>query len=187
MNVADLYKRAVYEFDRRVQSIHDDQWGAGTPCTEWSVRDVVNHIVNEDKWVVPLLDGKTIEEVGDAFDGDLLGDDPTGAWTTASQEALGAVQRDGAMEVTTHLSFGDLPGRDYLGQVVSDHAIHAWDVARGIGADEQLDPELVRFVHDFLAPQVSAWRDVGVFGPEIDVAEDADPQTKLLALVGREA
>lgn len=187
MNVPDLYKRAVYEFDRRLQSIKDDQWDAATPCTEWTVRDVVNHMVNENKWVPPLLAGKTIEQVGDAFDDDLLGDDPKAAWRAASQEALAAAHGDGAMDVTAHLSFGDFPGHYYIGQLLSDHTIHAWDVARAVGAAEELDRELVAFAHDFLAPESEQWRQVGIFGPEIDVPGDADPQTKLLALVGREA
>jgi uncharacterized protein (TIGR03086 family) len=82
-----------------------------------------------------------------------------------------------------HLSFGDVPGREYLGQLTADHVIHAWDLARGIGGDDRLDPELVEFVHDFMAPQVDQWRAAGVFGPAVDVPADADLQTKLLASI----
>ena len=63
--------------------------------------------------------------------------------------------------------------------------IHAWDLARGIGGDERLDPELVEFVHALMAPQVEQWRDAGVFAAAVDVPDDADLQTKLLALTGR--
>ena len=48
---------------------------------------------------------------------------------------------DGAMDRTTHLSYGDVPGRDYVFEVFTDLTIHGWDLARGIGADEQIDPD----------------------------------------------
>ncbi|MDQ3985484.1 MAG: maleylpyruvate isomerase family mycothiol-dependent enzyme, partial [Actinomycetota bacterium] len=70
------FKKAVEEFDRRVEQIRDDQWELPTPCSEWNVRDLVGHLVYEDKWAAPLLEGQTIEQVGDRFEGDLLGDDP---------------------------------------------------------------------------------------------------------------
>lgn len=184
MNVPALFKRAVDEFDRRVLVITDDQWGNATPCPDWDVRALVDHIIVEARWVPPLLEGKTIEEVGSELDDDL--DDPKTAWALASKDAMAAAERDGAMEVTAHLSFGDFPGEVYLSQVLADHVVHAWDLARGIGADDGLDPELVAFVDDFYAPQVKLWRQAGAFGDPVEVPEDADRQTKLLAMVGRD-
>ena len=58
------------------RGVGEDQWGAPTPCADWDVRELVNHVAGEDLWTAPLLEGSTIEEVGDRFDGDLLGDDP---------------------------------------------------------------------------------------------------------------
>lgn len=184
-DVAGLYERAIDEFDRRVAQVGDDQWHASTPCTEWDVRDLVNHLVNENMWAVPLLEGKTIAEVGSAFDGDLLGDDPKAVWSRSAREGLRAAQAEGAMERTVHLSFGDASGADYISQVLADHVIHSWDLARGIGADERLDPDLVDFVLETLGPQAEDWRNAGVFGGEVDAGPEADPQTKLLALTGR--
>jgi uncharacterized protein (TIGR03086 family) len=185
--LVSLFGRAVGEFDARVQAVADDQWGAPTPDVEWDVRTLVNHVTGEDLWAPPLLDGMTIAEVGDRFDGDLLGGDPKAAWGAAVVGARGAVGQDGALDRTTHLSFGDLPGSDYVSQLVCDHVIHAWDLARAIGADERLDPELVEWVHGYLAPQAEAWRSAGAFGPVVDVPADADAQTRLLALTGRRA
>jgi uncharacterized protein (TIGR03086 family) len=86
-----------------------------------------------------------------------------------------------------HLSFGDFPGRVYLGQVMSDLVIHSWDLARGINGDDQLDPELVDFVIAELTPQAEAWRSAGAFEEKVEVPDSADGQTKLLALAGRKA
>jgi uncharacterized protein (TIGR03086 family) len=184
-DVVELFRRATDEFDRRVRAVTEDQWTDGTPCTEWDVRTLVNHLVNEDKWVTPLLEGKTIEDVGDSLDGDLLGDDPVGAWEQAKREAVAATQQEGVAERTVHVSFGDISGDDYLSQVATDHVVHAWDLARAIGVDERLDPELVQFAYDVLEPQAEAWRSAGVFKDEVEVPEGADRQAQLLAITGR--
>jgi uncharacterized protein (TIGR03086 family) len=187
VSIPELFKRAIDEFDKRVQQIGDDQWDNRTPCPDWSVRDLVNHLVTENVWVPPLLDGKTIAEVGNQFDGDLLGADPKKAWTAAAEEALSAAEQPGAMEATAHLSFGDFSGDNYVSQVLCDHVIHAWDLARGIGADDGLDPELVAYADRFFSPILEAYRAAGAFGPAAEVPADSDDQTKLLANAGRKA
>jgi uncharacterized protein (TIGR03086 family) len=186
-DLAELYERSIEEFDKRVQAIDDDKWNAQTACSDWDVRTLVNHIVYENVWVPPLLDGKTIAEVGDAFEGDLLGDDPKEAWRRSAKGAIEAVAAPGVKDRTVHVSFGDIPGELYVGQVLSDNVIHAWDLAQGIGADLTLDPELVDYVYDFLTPQAEIYRSSGAFANVIDVPEDADKQTRLLAMTGRRA
>ena len=185
--LVSLFDRAVTEFDTRVRAVADAQWSASTPNVEWDVRTLVNHVTGEDLWAPSLLDGMTIADVGDRFDGDLLGDDPKAAWVAAAAGARAAVGQEGALARTVHVSFGDIPGSDYLSQLVCDHVLHAWDLARAVGAEEQLDPELVEWVHGYLAPQAEAWRSAGAFGPRIEVPADADLQTRLLALTGRRA
>ena len=86
-----------------------------------------------------------------------------------------------------HLSYGDVPAEDYLTQLTGDFVVHAWDLARGIGADDRLDPELVTFVYDTAEPMADAFAASGMFAPRVDVSEDADAQTRLLALFGRRA
>jgi uncharacterized protein (TIGR03086 family) len=175
------------EFDSRVAAIGDDQWGLQTPNTQWSVRDVVNHLVYEDLWAPPLFSGSTIQEVGDRFDGDVLGDDPKGAWRSASIEALGVIEAPGAMERIVHLSFGDVPGNEYALQLFADHLIHAWDLAHGIGSDERLDPELVDACTEWFGPFESAYRSWGAIADRPEIPEGADAQTRLLAMWGRRA
>jgi uncharacterized protein (TIGR03086 family) len=185
MNAPDLHQRALDEFGRRVVAIPEGGWRASTPNPEWDVRDLVNHLVNENRWTPPLLAGSSIEEVGDRFEGDLLGDDPTGAWGDSSRQAARAVQEDGAMERTVHLSFGDVPGEEYAMQLFADHLIHAWDLARAIGADEQLDPELVTACSGWFSQREDAYRAAGAVGERPEIAPDAGPQAALLAMFGR--
>lgn len=185
MNVPDLHRRALDEFGRRVLAIPEDGWHMSTPNPEWDVQALVNHILDENRWTPPLLSGSTIEEVGDRFEGDLLGDDPIGAWIDSSRQATQAVHGAGAMERTVHLSFGDVPGEEYALQLFADHLIHAWDLARAIGADERLDPELVAVCSRWFAEREDMYRAAGAIGERPETAPDADPQTVLLASFGR--
>jgi uncharacterized protein (TIGR03086 family) len=180
----EMYRRSVEDFGSRVMAIGPDAWEQPTPCSDWNVRDLVRHLVYEELWAPPLLAGATIDEIGDRFEGDILGADPQVAWKEAAAAALAAATDD-SLGRTVHLSFGDFPGAEYLGQITADHVIHAWDLARGIGGDERLAPDLVQFVYDFMAPQVEQWAAAGVFAPAVSVPDDADVQTKLLAMTGR--
>ena len=187
MDVPGRFGRAVAEFDARVRQIGDHQWQAATPDADWCVRDLVNHLVSEALWAPPLLAGSTIAEVGDRFDGDVLGPDPKAAWTAAAAEAVRAVKEDGAMDRIVHLSFGDFPGSEYTMQLFADHLIHAWDLARAIGADEHLDEELVASCATWFAPMEEAYRGAGAIAARPPVPGDADAQTLLLARFGRRA
>lgn len=80
MDVGDLHRRSIEEFGKRIEAVGDDQWELPTPCSDWDVRTLVNHIVAENLWTPPLMEGQTIADVGDRFDGDVLGADPKRAW-----------------------------------------------------------------------------------------------------------
>ena len=147
----------------------------------------MNHLVGEDLWAPPLLAGSTIAEVGDRFEGDVLGAEPKGAWTVASAAAVQAVEADGAMDRIVHLSFGDFPGSEYALQLFADHLIHAWDLARAIGADEHLDDELVASCATWFEAVEEAYRSAGAIAAPPPVPGRADAQTLLLARFGRRA
>jgi uncharacterized protein (TIGR03086 family) len=187
MNISVMFRSAVEEFDARVRLIGDHQWRAATPDEDWSVRDLVNHVAGEDLWAPPLLAGSTIAEVGDRFDGDVLGADPGAAWAAASAGAVRAVGEDGAMDRIVHLSFGDCPGREYALQLFADHLIHAWDLARAISADERLDAGLVTSCAAWFDAMEDAYRGAGAIVARPPVPGDADAQTVLLARFGRSA
>jgi uncharacterized protein (TIGR03086 family) len=184
MNETAAFRRASDGFLRREGQITADQWSASTPCTEWDVRALVNHIAGEYLWVKEMLDGRTVAEVGDRLDGDLLGDDPLQALTNAQQGALAALDEPDALGKTVHLSFGDVPAAEYARQMTVDSVIHSWDLARATRGDETLDPELVDLCFAELQATANDWRSAGVFGPET-APSDGSTQAKLLALSGR--
>jgi uncharacterized protein (TIGR03086 family) len=183
----ELYVRAMAATRRYVDGVRPDQWHAATPCAEWDVKQVANHIVGENLWAGELFQGKTIEQVGTRLDGDLAGDDPAAAYRDSVSVASGAVLAPGAMQATCHLSFGDFSGADYAAQLFMDTLIHGWDIARATGQATRLDADLVTACIPIAQQITKMARGSGVFGEELPVSADADPQTRLLALVGRRA
>jgi uncharacterized protein (TIGR03086 family) len=184
-DVLTLFRRALDDFGRRVHAVRDDQWAAPTPCTDWNVRALVNHLAVEHLWVPPLLAGRTVADVGDRFDGDQLGDKPVAAWDAAAAASLAEFSADGALDRTVHLSYGDRPAREYCREMVLDLAVHGWDLARATGGDERMDPEMVTVAYEHLAPIAHLWQGTGIFAASVPVPDDADQQTRLLALTGR--
>jgi uncharacterized protein (TIGR03086 family) len=185
MDVIELHRRTVEVFLERVDAIADDQWGDPTPCADWDVRALVNHVVGEDRWTAPLLGGSTIAEVGDRFDGDLLGADPAASASDAAAEAVASVGYHLPTGGKVHLSYGDEDMAEYLTQLTADHLIHGWDVAVATGGDTSLDPELVAAVGAWFAEREELYRGAGIVGPRVDVTGD-DPQARLLAASGRD-
>jgi uncharacterized protein (TIGR03086 family) len=179
LDVREVYRRASTAFSTAAHRI-GDRWQAQTPCAEWDVRQLLHHVVEEERWTPPLFAGETIASVGDRFAGDVRGDDPLGSLDDAAAAALDAVLAEGAMERTVHLSFGDFPGREYALQLAADHLVHAWDMARAVEADETLD-----VIRDWFRSMEQAYRDAGVIGPRPPVPAGIDPQAELLVMFGR--
>lgn len=165
----------------------EEALGWPTPCEDWNVRDLVNHVVGEALWVAPLVAGKTISDVGDRFSGDVVGADPAAAWAEAWASASGAVTSEASdvLDRTVHLSYGDVPARDYVAELTNDLVIHGWDLARGLQVDDTIDADLVREVTRRTEPFADRMAGSGMYAPRVEVAPDADEQTRLLAMYGR--
>jgi len=179
--------RAQDAFDARLRGVESDQWGLATPCGEWTVRDLVNHVVIGGSMAVRLLDGATVEQLIPLFGADGLGDDPLGArrrTVAAEREAFAA---PGALDRIVHHPAGDVPGAMLLGFRTGDNLLHAWDLARATSGDEALPDDVVVEVWAALEPLGPTIATLGVFGdgPSGDVGSDAPLQTRLLDLSGR--
>jgi uncharacterized protein (TIGR03086 family) len=185
MDVTTLHRRTVEWWESRVQGIPPDAWDNSTPCESWSVRDLVNHVTGEELWTVPLMEGATIADVGDRFEGDVLGDDPAGTSRAAASAAVRTVDEVAPRGVKVHLSYGDEDAEEYVRQLAADHLVHGWDLAVATGADARLDPELVEAVAGWFAEREELYRAGGAIAPHVD--RHGDPQTELLAAFGRDA
>jgi len=180
----ELFVESIGRFADRVDGITDDQWVQRTPCDEWDVRALVGHVCGEQLWAPHLVDGETIEQVGDRYDGDVLGDDPKATFRRAVEASTAAFGRADLDELV-HLSFGDVPCRVYLDQMLTDAEVHGWDLARALGDDADLEPETASYLLPGVQAQEELLRSSGMFGEPVPVDGGADDATRLLALLGR--
>jgi uncharacterized protein (TIGR03086 family) len=185
LDLPEVHARSLAATRRYVAGVRDDQWALPTPCEDWNVRELVNHIVTGNEWADELGHGKTIEEVGDRLDGDILGSDPLAAYDSSAKAAETVFREPGAMDRPCAVSYGPVPGEVYCGHRFIDVLIHGWDLAIGTGQDATLDPELVDACLQVVEPQAELLAGSGAFGGDVPVDDGAGPQTRLLAMLGR--
>ena len=175
---ADRYARVSSGFTERLQGVASDQWTLSTPCEEWTVRDLVTHVVDTQRRVLGLLGGSVTSADPD---GDLLA-----PWSEARAALLGAV-RDPARADTEVQAFAGLtPFHELVGGLAcSDTVIHTWDLARATDQPEELDAGAVEHCGAVIAGFGEAMRRPGGFGPPLDCPADADAQSKFLHFAGR--
>jgi hypothetical protein len=149
------------------------------------VRDLVNHVVGEDLWTVPLMQGQTIADVGSRFDGDVLGENAVASALDAAKEAASVVAERLPRGERVHLSYGEEDPAEYIRQIAADHLIHSWDLAAATGGDTRFDPDLVEEVAAWFADKEELMRSYGVIGPRVTMT--GEPQSDLLAAFGRDA
>jgi len=179
--VAQRYRRAAGRFTDTIAAVAPSAWEQPAPCEGWVARDVVRHLVD---WVPGLLrSGAGIElPAGPSVD-----DDPLGAWTTMS-DAIQSVLDDPATTERTfsHPQAGTHPLEQAIGMfILGDVVIHTWDLAHATGSDETLDASEVAAMYFGMLPLDEMLRASGQYGPRVEVPEDADLQTKLIAFTGR--
>jgi uncharacterized protein (TIGR03086 family) len=188
MDELALLRRAGSEFGRRLTHVTPDRLERQSPCAEWTVRDLISHVVGESIMSVRLLAGADAEESVFGLDGDIVGTDASAAFATAAAAEYAAFSQSGAMGRTVHHPAMDMPGIQLLGFRIGGLTLHAWDLARGAGGDETLDSGLVEAVWAQLSPMASFMAQTGVFGagPSGRVGHTAPLQERLLDLTGRQ-
>jgi uncharacterized protein (TIGR03086 family) len=177
-----LLDLAVGEFEARLARVSEDQWPAPTPCEGWDVRFLVAHVVGGNRFASLVLDGveaaAAIEEV---MGRQQLGDQPLADFTTTAAAQRLRFAAPGRLDRPVSHPLGGMPARRFAELRSFDLTLHAWDLARAIGADEELDATLV----DSVLGMVEA----GPMGfgttPREVVGPGAPPQQRLLALGGR--
>jgi uncharacterized protein (TIGR03086 family) len=181
-----LFHGALDDFTDTVRGVSDEQWHTPTPCPDWDVYALVNHVVGEQLWMPPLFNGRTVAEVGDQFSGDVVKPEPVAVASRAAAEVKTTVAEPGALGRTVHLSFGDTSGEEYVRQLLADHLIHRWDLAVATGQDPTLNRAVTEAVADWFNDREEMYREGGFIGPRVPVPDDADPSFQLLSRFGRD-
>ena len=174
------------EFARRLRLVGPDDWGRPTPCSEWDVRALVNHVVGANLRYQMLLHGAPIELVEATRSVDHLGHDALESFVATADAVVASFRENGALERVAQHSTGDRTGRELLSMRILDVAIHGWDLACAIGADETLDGDVVACLLAYtagldLGPHQRSFAQAGA-----DVSHDASPQDQLLRRLGRQ-
>lgn len=178
--IAERYRRVAGQFSRRVGEVPAGAWDNPSPCEGWVARDVVRHLA---EWLPAFFFERWPVERPPVPPAD---EDPVGAWsavdiairTALDDPAIAGARRDTPLgEVTFEQALDTICTPDVL--------VHTWDLARSTGLEETLDAEEVRRFVAGMEPMDRAMRDSGHYGPRVEVPDDADEQTRMLAFVGR--
>ena len=187
----DLFGKGLHQFGLRVHRIQPQQWALSTPCIDWTVRELVTHLVDEQRWVPPLLRGESLEQAtsevegaGDLLAGGMHLDGGTTAWDESAGTARMSFASLESLDQQVHLSRGSTPARAYLSEMICDLAVHSWDLGKAISHEDPMPDDLVTFALEQFET-VGDLSGSGFFGPPVDVPSDAPPLDRLVALTGR--
>jgi uncharacterized protein (TIGR03086 family) len=161
------------------------QYGDRTPCVEWTVRDLLNHMIGGAHMYAMIVRG---EYSAAAFeDGrDFIGDDPAASYDAAIAELFAAAAKDGAVERVVSGTVGEAPVALHAGLLTVDHAMHGWDLAKATGQDATIPPEVADAGWAIYGGNIPAEFRGGWFGTEIEMGTETSTQDKLLAYTGRD-
>lgn len=180
VSVEDL-ARASEAVGALIAKIGPEQWNAATPCTEWDVRDLVNHLVGIDLVFAALIEGDTMPERG----ADRLGDDPVGAYRSSGAALQAAFSGPGVLERNYRGPLGSATGAERLQIRMYDLLAHGWDLAQAIGVPARLPEDLAEHALAFVQVQLSSQSRTGRFAEPQPVKETAPATDRLAAFLGR--
>ena len=158
-----------------------------TLCTEWTVKDLINHMVTGATMFAMSAESGSIpdDQMGKLMSADNVGSDPKAAWNTAATRALTAFEAPGVMEKMVKLPFGEMPAGVALNIAIFDVATHAVDLAKATGqsvTDTELLEGALVIAQQMMGPQL---RQPGIFADEQPCPDGAPVDDRLLAFAGR--
>jgi uncharacterized protein (TIGR03086 family) len=177
----DLHRRAGAMAAGVIARITPGQFGDSTPCTDWDVRAVINHIANGNLRFAALIAGEPVPERGE----DVVGDDPLAAFQDSFDRLCAAFDREGVLAQTFPTPFGEGPGAMLVTMRTTELTIHSWDLAAATGQPRDLDPELVAFADTALHGRPIPRGGASPFGEEQPPPGGAGATDRLAAFAGR--
>jgi uncharacterized protein (TIGR03086 family) len=164
-----------------IDRIAADQWTAPTPCTDWSVRDVVDHLVGMNLVFVAMFEESPMPARG----ADRLGADPAGAYRRSAAALQAAAARPGVLERSQATALGVATGADRLRWRIVDLLAHGWDLVQATGVAADVPDDLVEQALAFARAQLPGQPRAGRFADPQPVRDDAPAIDRLAAFTGR--
>jgi uncharacterized protein (TIGR03086 family) len=170
-----------------IAGVRPEQMDAPTPCTEWTVRDLLNHIIGGTQMFAAGAAGRPMPTGFDPFGPppDVIGDnDALATYDAAVTDCLAAWRANG-ITGTLALLPGEFPAEQAFGIQFCDNLVHGWDLARATGQDNGISPELGEAARSMLEGNVSEHNRGRIFADPQPVADDAPAIDRLAAYLGR--
>lgn len=180
-------KRVCLSTERFVEGVNPAHYGLPTPCAEWDVRALLNHLLGTLSLGDALLrDTAPAVNMGPGGlpDSDLVGDDPLGAYRAGTEALLAAASSD-ALDRAHQSPLGEMPGAILGGFTALDIFVHGWDLAVATGQAPTLEADLAEQVLSFARQIITDQTRAPRIGPEVPVAADASTTERLVAYLGR--
>ncbi|MQA88100.1 MAG: TIGR03086 family protein [Streptosporangiales bacterium] len=186
MSDAQFMARAAALMVEIVRNVKPDQLTARTPCTEYDVRELVNHLLF---WGPSLEGAARKESVPPPAEAEAGVDLTEGDWAAALEahidRTVAAWSESDAWEGITHMGPMELPASLVGGMVVGELVVHGWDLARATGQHPAWDDDLLEYLYEEVAKSAEQGRQIGVYGPEVAVPPSSSPLDRVLGLTGR--
>jgi uncharacterized protein (TIGR03086 family) len=189
MELFAAFDRAVASTAGIVTGVRPGQGSAPTPCSEWDVRGLLNHVIGT-LWLGEGLLADRPPRYPMAPGGlpaaDLPGDDPAAAYAEASAAALAAAGTGDALTRVHLTPLGEMPGPALAGFTTLDILVHGWDLAKATGQSADLDDTLAAHVLAFAEQAITPDTRAPRIGPAVAVPADAPVIHRLVAFLGRQ-
>lgn len=172
---------AGVEVGALIARVGPGQWSDPTPCAEWSVRDVVHHLVGLNLVFAAMLHDQPPPERG----ADVLGADPVEAYRESNAMLHKAFAQPGVLEREFRGPLGVATGEQRLQIRLADLIVHGWDLARATGLQLRIPEELAERSLQLTRASMATQSRAGRFDEPQPVDEDAPALDRLAAFLGR--
>ena len=183
MMLLPIYRSAVRQFDSRVRAVRPEQWESSTPDTDWDVSRLVRHVIAGQSIVPGILRGAPPAAAADQPA--TTGPDLVEQWAAASAAAVAALTSVESFDSQVELPDGKASVAEFGWRLATDLTVHAWDLARAIGAPDEFPNDLLAHVLEQSKQSAGRWFPAERYAPAIPVPGCTDDLTELLALTGR--
>jgi uncharacterized protein (TIGR03086 family) len=178
--VADRYRRLAELMTSTIAAAEQSTWGNPSPCTDWTARDVLRHLIEVHGRVQSMV-GRSLVDHPD------VEDDPVGAFTAVRDQTQADLDDPERAAQEYEGRFGTSTfGAAVNGFLCFDLIVHRWDLAQATGQDLVLDPADVTQMQADVDQRGDMMRENGVIGPAVEPAADASAQDRLMAALGRQ-